>query len=335
VPFFAFLSVHQVPAVAYLYHAMALTADIQPRMNEWNPEHYRLFGIRTVVAPTGIRTELPPFWARERTIGRFDVFRTPETGYFDVVDAPAAVHTTKHNFFDVNDRWLQSDWANKRLHLLLDLGGPVPEPLRIVPEDPLPALPAFPAAGIIRSERGDNDNYRADCDVSRSAYVLFKMTWHANWRAIVDGRPASTAMLSPGFIGVPVSPGHHTVELRYEGSSWKLWLALAGLITIAAQKLRWRRPAPVALPDWARALLPQAGVAGGLLLLALPVVIPILTSRVPVGDDALGYLPRQIEFHQNISHGIMLPRWAPDLDRGAGQPSFLFVPPMLHYIAEG
>jgi len=232
--FFAFLSVEQAPAVAYLYHAMALTADIQPRMNEWNPAHYRLFGIRTVVAPAGIQTPLPPFWSREQTIGRFDIFRTPETGYFDVVDAPAAVHTTKHNFYEVNDRWLQSDWADKRLHLLLDLGGPVPERLRIPPEDALPALPAFPAAGVIQSEHEAGDTYRADCDVSRPAYVLFKMTWHANWRATVDGRPVATSMLSPGFIGVPVSRGRHSIELRYEGSAWKLWLALAGLIGIAA-----------------------------------------------------------------------------------------------------
>ena len=335
VPFYAFLSVRQVPAVAYLYHAMALTADIQPRMSQWNPAHYRLFGIRTVVAPAGVQTPLPPFWSHEQTIGRFDIFRTPETGYFDVVDAPAAVHTTKHNFYDVNDRWLQSDWADKRLHLLLDLGGPVPERLRIPAEDRLPALPAFPAAGAIRSEHEADQSYRADCDVSRPAYVLFKMTWHANWRATVDGRPAATAMLSPGFIGVPISPGRHTVELRYEGSAWKVWLALAGLIAIAAHGLRPRFTVPVTLPDWTRARLPQAGVAAGIVLLALPVAIPMLTSRLPLGDDALTYLPRQIEFHENIAHGVALPRWAPDLDRGAGQPTFLFVPPMLHYLAEG
>jgi hypothetical protein len=89
-------------------------------------------------------------------------------------------------------------------------------------------------------------------------------------------------MLSPGFIGVPILPGRHTVELRYEGSAWKLWLALAGLIAIVSQKLLLRRLSVwVALPDWARALLPQAGIAASVLLLALPAAIPILTSRMP------------------------------------------------------
>jgi uncharacterized membrane protein YfhO len=70
--------------------------------------------------------------------------------------------------------------------------------------------------------------------------LLFKMTWHTNWRASVDGRPAAISMLSPGFIGVPISTGRHTVEMRHEGSAWKLWLALAGLIAVAAPTLVFR-----------------------------------------------------------------------------------------------
>jgi hypothetical protein len=93
--------------------------------------------------------------------------------------------------------------------------------------------------------------------------------------------------------------------------------------------------ARIPTPSASAFLSPKAWVpAAGVLLLALPVAIPMFTSRLAQGDDALGYLPRQIEFHQNIAQGVLLPRWAPDLDRGIGQPIFLFVPPMLHYIAE-
>ncbi len=331
VPFFAFLSVRQIPAVSYLYNAMALTAEIEPRMNEWNPAHYRLFGIRSVVTPAGIKTALPPFWKRDQTIGRFDIFTIPESGYFDVVDAPAAVHTTKHNFYEVNERWLQSDWVGWRQHLLLDLGGPVPENLRLWPENALPALPALPPPGAVLSQRESE----AQVNVARPSYVLYKMTWHPNWHAWVDHMPVATAMLSPGFIGIPVGSGIHTVAVRYEGSAWKLWLALSGIgIVMLAAFLPGSgraalRMAKLAVPP--NAWLPAAGV----LLLALPVAIPMLTSRMAQGDDALGYLPRQVEFHQNLAQGTLLPRWAPDLDRGAGQPLFLFVPPLLHYIAEG
>jgi hypothetical protein len=115
--------------------------------------------------------------------------------------------------------------------------------------------------------------------------------------------------------------------LRYEGSAWKLWIALAGIGVVAILA-----SVPATMP--ANIPVSKAWPLAGVVLLALPVAVPMLTSRMAQGDDALGYLPRQIEFHQNIAQGTLLPRWAPDLDRGTGQPLFLFVPPMLHYIAE-
>jgi hypothetical protein len=53
-----------------------------------------------------------------------------------------------------------------------------------------------------------------------------------------------------------------------------------------------------------------------------------------LGHDAYEYLPRQIEFHENIRHGILMPRWAADLSLGYGQPFFAFNPPLLYYLAE-
>ncbi|RME07384.1 MAG: hypothetical protein D6812_00230 [Deltaproteobacteria bacterium] len=61
----------------------------------------------------------------------------------------------------------------------------------------------------------------------------------------------------------------------------------------------------------------------------------ILVPRLIVAHDALEYLPRQVEFHENISAGILLPRWAPDLGNGHGYPFFLYNPPCFYYVAEG
>ena len=44
--------------------------------------------------------------------------------------------------------------------------------------------------------------------------------------------------------------------------------------------------------------------------------------------------PGRSNFTGTSRKAYRLPRWASDLDRGAGQPTFLFVPPMLHYVAE-
>ena len=81
--------------------------------------------------------------------------------------------------------------------------------------------------------------YQANVDVGRASYVLFKMTWHPNWKIHLDGAPVTAAMLSPGFIGVPVSAGRHQITCRYEGGSLKLSVAIASLLIIGV--LVWLR----------------------------------------------------------------------------------------------
>jgi len=68
--------------------------------------------------------------------------------------------------------------------------------------------------------------------------------------------------------------------------------------------------------------------------LVLSVTFPLFSSRLPMGHDTLEYLIRQVEFHQDLAKGTLLPQWAPDLAYGAGEPLFEFNPPMIYYLAE-
>jgi uncharacterized membrane protein YfhO len=67
------------------------------------------------------------------------------------------------------------------------------------------------------------------------------MTWHPNWKASLDGPPRETVMLSPGFVGVPVPAGRHTLVFRYDPGNWKLWMALAGVFAVLLMGLFERR----------------------------------------------------------------------------------------------
>jgi hypothetical protein len=163
------------------------------------------------------------------------------------------------------------------------------------------------------------------------------MTWHANWKAYVDGRPRETSMLSPGFVGVALAAGRHSIMMRYEPERWKTALGLGGLVGVLLLMAIERRGRLAAwVPAWtvpaqARRRL---AIAAGLVLLALPVCVPLFTGSVLAGHDAFEYFPRLVELHQNITHGVFVPRWAPDLGRGTGQPLFLFHPPMIYYLGE-
>ncbi|MBZ5605456.1 MAG: YfhO family protein [Acidobacteriia bacterium] len=336
--FYAYLSLAHVPALSFMYHSMSLTSETMTRFDEFGSQHYRLFDIRTVIAPSDGHVPLPGFLTPLVTTGPLKVYAAPDSGAFDVVDVFYSVKVSKNNYYEVNDRWQQSTWVANRQHLLLDLFGDAPPGLaRLSPDDPLPGSAAFPFPGNILAERDDGDDHVATVQAVRNSYVLYKATWHPNWRATVDGEPVRTAMLSPGFIGVAVPAGRHEIRLRYQPEAWKAALMILGPLIGIALIFAERRalvpePAETRLPHLA---IPEpARVAALLFLLALPVCLSLASARLPEGHDATEYLPRMVEFHENIRSGILLPRWAPDLSHGTGQPLFLYNPPMFYYAAE-
>ena len=234
------LSTRQLPVVGFVPNTTALTADL--RFDEVNPALYRLFNIRSLVAPPLPGT--PAFLTPVRDFGRFRVLAAPGDGYFDLVDAAAVVAINRYSFYDVTDRWLHSDWLAKKQYLWLDLTrGAAPSLPRLSATSPLPpARTPDEFAGTVRDERQTGQVYQAELDVSRPCFALFKMTWHPNWVVYIDGNPRKTAMLSPGFLAVPVTPGHHQILCRYEPGKWRLYLAMAGFVLVGLiAGVEWRK----------------------------------------------------------------------------------------------
>ncbi|MBN2406604.1 MAG: tetratricopeptide repeat protein [Elusimicrobia bacterium] len=69
-------------------------------------------------------------------------------------------------------------------------------------------------------------------------------------------------------------------------------------------------------------------------ILVIIVILPLLRFKLPSGHDTFCYFPKLVEFNENIREGILIPRWAPDLSGGYGQPIFNFIPPLIYYLGE-
>ncbi len=68
--------------------------------------------------------------------------------------------------------------------------------------------------------------------------------WHPIAAVRVDGQPVKTAMLTPGFLGVPVTAGKHEIVCRYEPGNAKILMAVAGLaVVLLLGVVEWRRSA--------------------------------------------------------------------------------------------
>jgi hypothetical protein len=243
-----FLEARGLAIVPHVSHSMALTADILVVSDQYIPELYRQYNARTYLLQ-GWYVKPPSFLKPLRDIGGLQMRDTPATGYFDVVQVARSVPTTPESFLTINRRWLKSAWPAKNSHLWLDFGDAPPDLPRLSPEADLPESPVDASnAGKVVAERQTGEVYEADYDAAQPAYLVFRMTWHPNWKVRIDGQETPTMMLSPGVIGARTPPGRHHVVCRYEPGVGKIVMLLAGVLLVGLAgiaEFRTRRRIPL------------------------------------------------------------------------------------------
>lgn len=70
-----------------------------------------------------------------------------------------------------------------------------------------------------------------------------------------------------------------------------------------------------------------------LLLLSLFPLFDLLHPGLPVTHDGQDHVARIANFYQNLKEGIVIPRWAPNLNWGYGHPILMFLYPLPSYVA--
>lgn len=63
-------------------------------------------------------------------------------------------------------------------------------------------------------------------------FVLFKMSYHPEWKAFVDGNQEQLRMLSPAFMGVTIPLGVHDVVFSYDVFWWRIMLGILGIVSL-------------------------------------------------------------------------------------------------------
>ncbi|HCL24928.1 MAG TPA: hypothetical protein DHW65_01100 [Dehalococcoidia bacterium] len=63
--------------------------------------------------------------------------------------------------------------------------------------------------------------------------LLLKTAYHPNCWVTVDGEPAESLMLMPGYLGVQLAPGHHEVMVEYKSRTLrKVLMVLGDIVSI-------------------------------------------------------------------------------------------------------
>ncbi|HVX29854.1 MAG TPA: 6-pyruvoyl-tetrahydropterin synthase-related protein, partial [Nitrolancea sp.] len=365
IPMYSELQMAGFDMVGYLYHSLSLSSDVEAWFDDSKAYEYNLFNVRYVVAPTG--QVFPNFVKPIGTYGRHTLYQVDTTGYFDLVQAPLTLTGHPDELYATGSSWLKGAEPALKQAPRVILNGDAPSDTQTMPLSNAVTSVAAPIGnpsipkGEIEAESIDlNGRYAATIRADQPATVMLKITYDPNFRVTVDGRRVTPIMLLPSFIGVPVTAGTHQVVVSYAPSPLRLWLQLLGVLTLAGTVVverkratlgRWSgslaaRPLVEVLRDrvdvWVEDLRASARVVafrrelpaligvGALVLLA---GLPLLQLKLMAGHDVLEYLPRNEEFYKLLSSGNLLPRWAPDLSAGHGQPFFAFNPPLIYYLS--
>jgi hypothetical protein len=111
------------------------------------------------------------------------------------------------------------------------------------PPGPFAAAPPPPPHGAVFVVGRTRQTASAAVDLPAPAVLMFKTTYVPGWRASVDGRPVPTMLLTPGFIGVDVPAGQHSVRFEYRAGWLKsLLLVLGVVVAVGVDWRRWRAP---------------------------------------------------------------------------------------------
>lgn len=239
------LTFHRIPAVSPPYQSLSLNADLLWHFDYRSRLHYEVFNVRYVVAPSG--QPMPAFLDVVEQRGRYALYRAEPSSYFAIGRADVALFGPPAQLLPAARIWLQGPMPAAR---------EFPE-VRLQRADPaLPGVPsrslaqagqlraaAQPSApqGAVLEEAAGPQSHSATLQLDEPATVVLKVTYHPNWKAVVNGVDAPTIMVMPSYVGIRLPPGRHEVSITYRSSPTRSVLLGVSALTILAAIVATRR----------------------------------------------------------------------------------------------
>ncbi|MDP3888548.1 MAG: YfhO family protein [bacterium] len=246
------LSQKELPISGFLPETWSINSEPEPFFDESRLSHFNLYNIRYLVTPPN---QPPPNFAKKiDTFGQFNLSEIPTTGYFDIGTSNLLVTAKKENIANILHFWITSDLPDNKEYPTMVLDNNKPDlsyltSIRMTDTSnylkdnqsfslfslKYPLKPAPAVLGKLDGETINQGKYQSKVEMSENCencFVIFKMTYHPNWQAKVDGKEVKTMMVFPSFLAVQVPSGTHQVSFEYKPSPIKAPLIVLGIISL-------------------------------------------------------------------------------------------------------
>jgi len=244
----------------FLPETWSMLSENEQNFDERVSEDYDLLNIRYIVAPQN--QGFPKETQLSKKFGPFEVYNTPTSGWFDVVSSPMFVASDKTNFINLVHLWQRSYPRRWKMHPVISVEKKTDTPkdmqkvIEMVDEvnykersSPTKNIFAdfpfvFPDATVsakIKNEKVERQTYSATVTVPqncKNCSIMFKMSYHPDWQAKIDGKPAPKYAVFPYYLAVSAPAGEHTVEFTYQPNSLKVILLFGEILILVVLFLR-------------------------------------------------------------------------------------------------
>jgi hypothetical protein len=209
VPAYAELVNADADSVGFTLRVASLSTPAEQFFDDTNNAHYDLYNARYLVLPID---HLPPQNARliERR-GRHRLYEMPTSGYLQVVDSVGPPIVADSETLGAQTiPFLSSKELQAGRYPTVALNGNA-----AAPPSSQSAPTGNPGRVAVQYSQPEDGKFGGQVIADRNAVVMLKASFHARWKVRVDGKETKTQMLAPGFVGVAVTPGQHTIQFWY------------------------------------------------------------------------------------------------------------------------
>jgi hypothetical protein len=244
-PYYMYLSTNGLPTVMWLPETWSPNSDTEQFFSEDNPVHYDLYNIRYIATPPNKKPQT--FWKPLAEAESWKLYDVATDGYVTVGTAPSVVFAKKTDIINLVHLWMHSEYPKHHIFPELQLNATAKKQLNSVslPHfqmlDPISyqtpdrikhnlfsEIPAYitPFNDIqdritVTSQSSDTDMvFRATVDVKKqcpACVVVFKQTYHPQWRVTVNGKQAQTIIVFPFYTAVRLDEaGTYNISFSYK-----------------------------------------------------------------------------------------------------------------------
>jgi hypothetical protein len=248
-PFYALLVQFNVENVGSIHHHQDHTETLAYSADWRNKQHLELMNVRYVGLKAG--ESVPVDFKAVVRMNNGVLYDTGMTrGYFGVgVEAPGGCADNAAIERSIK-YYLGSPLLPRHVYPRIDVAKRCDAPPYLesaMMDAEKKVTDAAPPGAVLSSGKrtGPNSNVHwAKVHMNAPGLLLFKMSYHPGWHALVNGKPAETHSVMPMFTGIPLEKGDWDVELQYEVSRSKkvlLWVSFLGALALFGWFIARRR----------------------------------------------------------------------------------------------